>query len=127
MSCGNKTHIVTDAARIIKSPNYPKKYPGGLDCKMLLLVETGSKVAIQFLNFSVEPGDWFGCWDWIDIYDGRNSHADALESRLCGNHFVGKNVIATENSMFITFHSRKGGSRGFFRFRITKGKNFSCI
>ena len=126
MSCGNKTHIVTGSDRIIISPNYPNKYPGGLDCEMLLLVETGTIVAIQFLNFSVEPGRVYGCWDWIDIYDGNNSNADALKSRLCGNNFE-KTVLATQNSMFITFKSRIGGTRGFFRFRIMNGKNISYI
>ena len=110
---------------MINSPNYPRKYSGHLDCDILLITEKGTKIAIQFYNFSVEPGDYWGCWDWIDIYDGRNSSAEILKSRLCGNTFEEKNVFATESSMFITFKSRDGGTGGLFRFRIMIGTNFS--
>ena len=105
MSCGNEIEIVTGAGRIVHSPNYPKKYPAGLDCKMLLLVNTGAKAAIKFLNFSVDSGVFYGCYDWINIYDGRNSNAEVLKSQSCGYTPEEQNVIATNNSIFITFKS----------------------
>ena len=69
------------------------------------------------------PGDIWGCWDWIDIHDGRDSSAKLLKSELCGNHFDEKNVIATGNSMFIRFQSDQNSDGGYFRFKTITGKN----
>lgn len=124
MRCENKLEIVSGAGRIINSPKYPEKYPEGLDCKMLIVVETGARAAIQFLRFSVQRAVFY-CYDQIDIYDGRNLHAKVLKSRLCGDKFEEKNVIATGNSMLITFQSIKDGTGGVFRFRILTGKDLS--
>ena len=82
MSCGNRTEAIAGAGKMISSPNYPGKYPGDLDCNILLITEEETKIAIQFYNFSVVPGDIGRCWDWIDIHDGRDSSGNQIIARL---------------------------------------------
>ena len=125
MSCGNRSEIVTGVNKMINSPNYPKNYAGNLDCKILLITENETKIAIQFHNFSMVSTLLWGCWDWIDIYDGRNSSAEALKSKLCDYTFKEKYVIATGNSMFIRFQSHQDSAGGHFRFKMTTGKDLS--
>ena len=126
MSCGNRTEAIAGAGKMISSPNYPGKYPGDLDCNILLITEEETKIAIQFYNFSVEPGNFWGGSDWIDIYDGRDTNAEVLKSGLCGYHFEEKNVIATGNAMFIRFQSVKDSTGGYFRFKTITGNDRPC-
>ena len=127
MSCDNKTQIVTGAGRIINSPNYPMKYGGGLDCKILLISEVKTKIAIRFTQFSVFPGYFFGCYDWIDIYDGSHLSSEIIRSSLCGDSNEEYAVAATENSMLIRFQSYIATPGGFFKFKMGTGKYRLCF
>jgi len=83
----------------IKSPNYPSNYPDGKDQKYQLKVETGSRIQLTFLDFTLEDDASCG-YDYVQVMDTDGSQL----WKKCGSKKPGP-VISTGNTMTVNFHS----------------------
>ena len=94
-----------------QTPGYPSSYPANSDCSWKIVVASGSRITLQFLDFLVEKN--FGCSsDVVEVYDGTDSTAMMI-GRYCGS-FSPFAVTSTSNAMFVTFQSdRTTNFRGF--------------
>ena len=63
----------------ITTPNYPRDYPAGKTCYWNIGVSPGSRIELRFIDFRLENSS--NCrYDYLQIYDGRNSSARMLNS-----------------------------------------------
>ncbi|XP_078695188.1 tolloid-like protein 1 [Branchiostoma floridae x Branchiostoma belcheri] len=56
----------------VTSPGYPEGYPSNLDCTWTIH-GGGYPITVTFTDFVLENGGYYsGCYDYVEIYDGRD-------------------------------------------------------
>ncbi|KAL1472889.1 hypothetical protein MTO96_022668 [Rhipicephalus appendiculatus] len=106
--------VASDAENgTVATPNYPNRYPASAHCLLDLEAPREAKVALRFVDFSLEPDE--NCtFDFVEIWDG---HQDGWRSlgRLCGDKGEMKELVTSENRMRVKFYSDNFSEfRGFF-------------
>ncbi|XP_066549187.1 tolloid-like protein 2 isoform X1 [Amia ocellicauda] len=95
-------HKVTNVEGVIRSPNWPEKYPSRKECKWEISSTAGHRVKIVFSEFEVEQHQECA-YDHLELYDGPSSKSPIL-GRFCGSKKP-EPVIASSNKMFLRFYS----------------------
>lgn len=57
----------------IASPNFPKKYPSSAECIISLMAPLDNVVELKFVSMSLEPMTDGTAYDYVRVYDGRNT------------------------------------------------------
>ena len=132
MTCGDEIGTVNDPDTIIVSPNYPNSYPINQECGMIINLPPDEYVELQFIHIDIGTSNlgFCGSRDWIEIFDGIDSNAKEIcphetcvfSNKLCGQEAPLERVMATDNSMFIKFHSDGKEPGGSFKLRVVRGK-----
>ncbi|MBN3324354.1 TLL2 protein, partial [Atractosteus spatula] len=93
---------ITSVEGVIRSPNWPEKYPSRKECKWEISSTAGHRVKIVFNEFEIEQHQECA-YDHLELYDGPNSKSPIL-GRFCGSKKP-EPVISTSNKMFLRFYS----------------------
>ena len=68
----------------INTPNYPGNYDASKTCYWNISTSPGSRIQIKVIDFKLEVSS--GCrYDYLQIYDGGSSSANALGPKYCGS------------------------------------------
>ncbi|XP_071491254.1 uncharacterized protein [Diadema antillarum] len=79
LHCGSRLYA---GRGIIKSPNFPSKYPSDIGCEWTLIAEDTGHVTLTFEAFELEESP--GCYyDYVEVYDG-DSQREPLLGKFCG-------------------------------------------
>lgn len=107
--CGG---ILKQESGIIKSPNYPERYPYSCKCEWLIEVEYDKSVELTLNVVDVET-DAMCEYDYIAVYNGRSANEMEL-SKIC--HQKKPTVISSSgNNMFVQFASDiSNQGKGFY-------------
>ncbi|KAL1472886.1 hypothetical protein MTO96_022665 [Rhipicephalus appendiculatus] len=81
----------------LASPGYPNKYPAAARCQIDLKAPRETKVALKFVDFSVEPEAQCN-YDFVEIWDGQQDGWRSL-GRLCGDKEKIAELVSSENRM----------------------------
>ncbi|XP_035693480.1 tolloid-like protein 1 [Branchiostoma floridae] len=66
--CGTHLH---DSYGVVTSPGYPDSYQSNMDCTWTIH-GGGYEITLTFTDFVLENGGYYsGCYDYVEIYDGR--------------------------------------------------------
>ena len=95
------------------TPNYPNKYPKRTTCQWDIVAPSGTRIELQFLNFSMES------YDKLYIYDGPSSSSSLIE----GPHINGSSKISSGNRLHAKWTSDGSVERSGFNISI---RNFYC-
>ncbi|XP_049523868.1 LOW QUALITY PROTEIN: uncharacterized protein LOC119454094 [Dermacentor silvarum] len=96
----------------VATPDYPDRYPASAHCLLDLEAPREAKVALRFVDFSLEP-DVDCNYDFVEVMD---KHQDGWRSlgRLCGDKGENVELVTSENRMRLTFRTDNSTeSRGF--------------
>lgn len=106
--------VASDAENgTVATPNYPNRYPASAHCLLDLEAPREAKVALRFVDFSLEP-DANCTFDFVEIWDGYQDGWRSL-GRLCGDKGEMKELVTSENRMRVKFYSDNFSEfRGFF-------------
>ena len=108
--------LVTTPGSIVQSPNYPRKYESGKDCRVT--IKLASWILLSFLDFDIEAHK--NCaYDYLAIYDGPNDTSRKIGTRLCGST-TPTEMESTGNAMHILFHTDSDDERTGFRMKISQ-------
>ena len=55
----------------LTSPSYPLSYGNNQHCTWILTAHPGSKIAVTFFEFDLQPSSDKHCDDYVQIQDGR--------------------------------------------------------
>ncbi|XP_046561856.1 mannan-binding lectin serine protease 1-like [Haliotis rubra] len=92
---------VTGAPGIIRSINYPQRYPDGTTCLYKISAPPNKKVKLEFDDFSLEKEP---CeYDYLTVYDGHSSASNVLGS-YCGRR-APRYIVSSTNALLLYFHS----------------------
>lgn len=95
----------------ISSPAKDGQYPNNLECDYLIKVAPGSKISIEFLEFSLEYHSECN-FDHLEMYEG-GSDKDPLVRRYCGTE-VPDSYNSQGNKLFFKFRTDfSNPSKGF--------------
>ncbi|XP_066255144.1 cubilin [Euwallacea similis] len=86
----------------ISSPNYPKPYPGQVECSWIIKIPLGEKITLNFDEISIEK-DSDCSFDYIEVFNGPDQ-TYPLMGKFCyqqPNHPV--KLTSSGNNMFIHF------------------------
>lgn len=106
--------VASDAENgTVATPNYPNRYPASAHCLLDLEAPREAKVALRFVDFSLEPDE--NCtFDFVEIWDGYQDGWKSL-GRLCGDRGEKKELVTSQNRMRLKFYSDNFSEfRGFF-------------
>ncbi|KAK8777776.1 hypothetical protein V5799_020882, partial [Amblyomma americanum] len=96
----------------VTTPNYPDRYPAALHCLLDLKAPRYTRVALKFVDFSLERDDNCG-YDFVEILEGLQDDWRSL-GRLCGEKGEMEPIIAAENRMRLKFQTDNSTqSKGF--------------
>ena len=87
---------------VIKSPNFPKKYPENVDITWLIKYPPGQRIKISIISFSVDGYLW--CDDYLAIYDGDFNEESKL-GEYCDANSIPPVITSTTNKVYLHFHS----------------------
>ena len=59
------------SSNILTSPGYPLPYEHDQHCTWILTAHPGSKIAVTFHEFDLQPSNGTHCHDFVQIQDGR--------------------------------------------------------
>ena len=127
----NITSTVTLNHTTILSPNYPKNYPSGIDCRLIIQFPQGKQVQLEFRDFEVFQDDQdkdddtrytaasdetndCGHSDWIEITDNIDSSKSQTVQRVCGRT-IPRPIISTGTSLQLRFRSNSDSTPGAWK------------
>ena len=114
--------LFTSETGTLTSPGFPSRCPYYTLCTYAIRLEKGAKVQLIFQNISLVESN---SWNYLKIYDGRNSSAPLL-AQLQSD--VLRKILASGNEVFIEYKvhwydTRKRQWRGFrLRYFDNQGK-----
>ncbi|XP_051784067.1 ovochymase-2 [Erpetoichthys calabaricus] len=90
---------------VMKSANWPLKYPGNRMCTWILNVPTGKRITLNFTYFDLEEQDPFTkkCFDNLVVFDVA-SYGTRKYGPYCGNQWPPA-ILSAENKLVVRFHS----------------------
>jgi hypothetical protein len=101
--------------QILTSPNYPRSYPGGLECLHVIRTFTpGHIVTLEIIDLDLEPTR-----DFVLIRDGDSSNSPVL-SLLSGNSNT-KTITTTGSAAYVYIQTDQADSRRGFNLRFYEG------
>ncbi|XP_073822904.1 sushi, von Willebrand factor type A, EGF and pentraxin domain-containing protein uif isoform X2 [Musca autumnalis] len=113
--CGG-TLKATLQRQTLTSPNYPKQYPGGLECLYIIKAQPGRIISIEVDDLDIVDGR-----DYMLIRDGESPMSRPI-AKLTGK--TGNNekvIISTGNALYLYFKSSLGDSGKGFSLRYIQG------
>uniref|UniRef100_A0A5S6Q849 CUB domain-containing protein n=1 Tax=Trichuris muris TaxID=70415 RepID=A0A5S6Q849_TRIMR len=106
----------------IRSPTYPGKYPGNMQCIYQMIGEPGERIRLEFEDFDVYFGGDHCPYDSLTIYDG-DSHYAPIVHKVCGLQQSLELYSENENLYleFVTVSEVASEHRGFqIAFKFSK-------
>ncbi|TMW45144.1 hypothetical protein DOY81_009775, partial [Sarcophaga bullata] len=114
-SCGG-TLKATLQRQTLTSPNYPKQYPGGLECLYIIKAQPGRIISIEVDDLDINEGR-----DYMLIRDGESPMSRPI-ARLTGKTSDNdKVIISTGSALYLYFKSSLGDSGKGFSLRYIQG------
>lgn len=114
-NCGG-TLKATLQRQILTSSNYPKQYPGGLECLYLIKAQPGRIISIEVDDLDVAEGR-----DYLLIRDGDSPMSRTI-AKLTGKTAQNERIIiSTGNSLYLYFKSSLGEAGKGFSLRYIQG------
>lgn len=110
-SCGGDL-VATPNAQIIASPNYPKEYPGGLECLHTISAPQGKVITLEIEDLDMEPGR-----DKVLVRDGGRPDDQVLAELTGTKDDNPRFVVSTGNQLYIYTTTDQADSRRGFRIR----------
>ncbi|XP_027036187.1 uncharacterized protein LOC113664759 [Pocillopora damicornis] len=107
-ACGHEFQAVSGR---FNSPNYPKPYPGKMNCEWVIRVPDGQRIEFKFLFFNVY-GSYPLCDDSVSVYDGQTVSSRRI-GKFCGSKLPTV-LRSSSNVMLVKFHSNV--QRGYYGF-----------
>ena len=117
-TCGGDL-IATPQPQILASPNYPRAYPGGLECLYVLTASKGSIITLEVEDLEMEPDK-----DFVLIRDGETANHPVLAT-LTGSHTKESFISSTGNKLYVYIRTDQADSRKGFRIRYYEGKKIT--
>uniref|UniRef100_A0A1A9UCN5 Uncharacterized protein n=1 Tax=Glossina austeni TaxID=7395 RepID=A0A1A9UCN5_GLOAU len=100
----------------LTSPNYPKQYPGGLECLYIIKAQVGRIISIEVDELDISEGR-----DFLLIRDGESPMSRPI-ARLTGKtNDNEKIIISTGHALYLYFKSSLGDSGKGFSLRYIQG------
>ena len=108
------------SAQILASPNYPRPYPGGLECLHVIRAQSGSPGAVVTLE--VQDLDLEPVRDLVLVRDGDRADSPAL-AVLSGRNVDGNPhaIVSTGPALYVYTQTDQADSRKGYRFRYYEG------
>lgn len=103
---------------VIKTPNYPQRYPGDTDCYWLVIAPKGG-MRLSFVDYRL------GYQDYCDVRDGITKDSNTLCQLDDHSHPTSLNASSTH--IWIHFHSNDVGSERGFRAVFSEGINTQIL
>ncbi|XP_022788183.1 cubilin-like isoform X2 [Stylophora pistillata] len=69
LGCGEIIRVTESGT--VTSPSYPELYDNDQNCTWLFSSEPGSKIALRFIEFDLQPANGSKCLDFVQIQEGR--------------------------------------------------------
>ena len=118
-------HISTEYVRQIKkfifqiltSPNYPRDYPGGLECLYVISTGKGKIITLEIEDLDMEPEK-----DFVLIRDGPTAD-DRVLATLTGNKPKRTFISSTGSQLYVYTKTDQADSRRGYRIRYYEGCN----
>ena len=87
----------------INTPNYPRNYNESKICFWNISTSPGIRIQIKVIDFKLEVSS--GCrYDYLQIYDGGSSSANALGPKHCGST-IPIIQISSSNRLYLKWRS----------------------
>lgn len=101
----------------MESPNYPREYPGGLECLHTIRSSQGTIITLQIEDLDLEPKR-----DFVLIRDGPSAD-DRVLARLSGTleDLESQFIVSTGNQLYVYTQTDQADSRKGFRIRYYEG------
>lgn len=111
--CGSTSPLSIKSKGVFGSPNYPRRYSGGLDCTWTFEASSNLKIYLECdpLDIPCASGDFI-----IVSPSGDSNFLDA-EKPVCGK--VKLETFSTGNTLSLKFNSKKSTSGGVFSCIVT--------
>ena len=98
---------------VIYSPGFPNRYPDNMDCDWTITAPRYQYLVLNFTELQLETG---GCYDMVDVRDGRYSWSDELAS-YCHTQYSPRVLVPSGYSARVKFKSDgDSGAKGFLLF-----------
>lgn len=96
---------------VIKSPNYPERYPNDKICEWIIQAPNNHQVALNIKKFHIERHA--NCvYDYLEIRNG-GSDTSPLFGKYCGTD-IPPRIVSFGNQIYVKFHSDfSRGGNGF--------------
>ncbi|KAI8115214.1 CUB and sushi domain-containing protein 1 [Lucilia cuprina] len=114
-SCGG-TLKATLQRQTLTSPNYPKQYPGGLECLYIIKAQPGRIISIEVDDLDINEGR-----DYMLIRDGESPMSRPIAKLTGKTQNNDKVIISTGNALYLYFKSSLGDSGKGFSLRYIQG------
>merc|ERR1719239_311044 len=104
---------------VLKSPNYPSRYPSNHDSMQIVEVAEGKHILFEFTNFNTEPE-----YDWVQVVDPSGTHLTPVEEggKIWGSsippHSPG--IRSKSNIIHVKFHTDGSEQRSGWRMEWTE-------
>ena len=92
---------------MVKSPNYPGKYPDNLQKTETIQVEEGLILSLQFTAFDIHESSSGSCYDHLTIMDGDGT---TLMEKSCGST-IPADIRSTGNIVKLVFSTSSVNTR----------------
>ncbi|XP_063046056.1 low-density lipoprotein receptor-related protein 3 [Engraulis encrasicolus] len=117
LGCGSQGEELRERRGVVLSPDWPKRYPPGINCSWSIQADRGEVITISFRDFEVEWSE--GCVrDWLGV-----SGEGGSEWRVCGDQLPPP-LISTHTHLTLLFHTHtlSAGQAQGFRLSYIRGR-----
>ncbi|EEC11904.1 cubilin, putative [Ixodes scapularis] len=107
--CGG---VLTGSSGSLMSPNYPRPYGHNAECRWLIRVSQGSRIALTVVDMDIEEQPDCG-YDALEVFDGDSARGER-KARLCNLQQRPGHLTSSGSTIFLRFRSdASGAGRGF--------------
>lgn len=114
-SCGGDL-VATSTPQVIASPNYPKNYPGGLECLHQIVASQGQIITLEIEDMDMEPEK-----DFVLVRDGDLPNSKVLATLTGKTESNPQFVTSTGNKLYIYTKTDQADSRRGYRIKYYEG------
>ena len=101
----------------LTSPNYPRNYPGGLECLYIITAGKGKIITLEVDDLEMEPEK-----DFVLIRDGPTAD-DRVLAKLTGSQSKSSFISSTGNQLYVYTKTDQADSRRGYKIRYYEGCN----
>ena len=116
-SCGGDL-VATSSPQVIASPNYPKDYPGGMECLHQIVASQGQIITLEIEDLDMEPDK-----DFVLIRDGDSPNSKVLATLTGKTEANPQFVTSTGNKLYVYTKTDQADSRRGYRIKYYEGKH----